>query len=143
MTIELFLILVAGAGIVAVFRIYTNLRKLRKDEYEDWDSRIIAQLRAQGSDPFRPYDVSFFFAVPSESTGLSLQQRLQAEGFAVDLKPVPESSEHPFSLHASKALRLSVPDMREYSKRFSALAKELGGRYDGWTAGSIAPDAKG
>jgi hypothetical protein len=31
-------------------------------------------------------------------------------------------------------MRLIVPDMQEVSRRLTALATELGGRYDGWAA---------
>lgn len=132
------LILAVVAGIAALARIYANVRKLRKAEASDWDSQMIARLRAQGSDPFQPYEVDFFFALPSEAACREVRQQLEAEGFEVDLKPVPESAEQPFSLHASKALRLSVPDMRDLTRRFGELASAKGGRYDGWAAGSIA-----
>jgi len=61
---------------------------------------------------------------------------LQAEEYVVDIKPVADSSQHPFSLHASKALRLAVPDMQEKSRRFQELAAAHRGRYDGWAAGA-------
>jgi hypothetical protein len=31
-------------------------------------------------------------------------------------------------------MRLIVPQMQEISRRLTALAEELGGRYDGWAA---------
>jgi hypothetical protein len=139
-SIELFLILVAAAGVVAIARIYTTVRKRWKEEAERWDDKVIERLRAAGSDPFKPHDVSFFFGLPSEAACRAVQGRLEAEGFQVDLKPVPAGSEQPFSLHAMKSLRLSVPDMRELSRRFDALAREHGGRYDGWTAGVVGRD---
>jgi Regulator of ribonuclease activity B len=39
-----------------------------------------------------------------------------------------------YSLHATKSMRLIVPDMQELSQRMTALAAEFNGRYDGWTA---------
>jgi len=45
-----------------------------------------------------------------------------------------EKTDLPFSLHASKSMRLIVPDMQALSTRLDALAGEFGGRYDGWTA---------
>jgi len=38
------------------------------------------------------------------------------------------------SLHASKTMRLIVPDVQDISRRLTALATELRGRYDGWAA---------
>ena len=57
--------------------------------------------------------------------------RLEPE-FTVDAKPMQE--ERGFSLHATKTMRLIVPEMQEISRRLTALAAELGGRYDGWAA---------
>ncbi len=45
-----------------------------------------------------------------------------------------EKTDLPYSLHASKSMRLIVPDMQALSTRLDALAAEFGGRYDGWTA---------
>jgi hypothetical protein len=44
---------------------------------------------------------------------------------------------HPFSLHAIKSMRLSVPGMHELTKRFGELAKANGGHYDGWSAAVV------
>ena len=56
--------------------------------------------------------------------------------FAVDVKAVPENQDYPFSVHARKSMRLSVPDMRELSRRFTEMVGREGGRYDGWAADS-------
>jgi hypothetical protein len=130
-------IVVVAAGVVVLARIVMNLRKLRQTRTDDWDAQLIARLRAQGSDPFQPHAVDFFFALPSAAACDVVRKQLEFDGFAVDTKPVPDSSEHPFSLHAAKDLRLSVPDMRALSARFGDLARVNGGRYDGWTAGVV------
>jgi hypothetical protein len=101
------LIILIAAGVAVLARIFASLRKLRND---------------------------FFFALPSEAACAQVQRALETEGFNVDAKAVPETADHPFSLHASKALRLSIPDMRELTQRFSELAGSAGGRYDGWAA---------
>lgn len=129
-----FALLVLAAGAFAVLRIYFSLRKLRNSREQDWDSRAIERLRKLGSDPFSPHDVDFFFALPDEAGGRTVAALLESEGFTVDLRPVPDSTTHPFSVHALKSMRLSASDMREMSKRFTALATANGGRYDGWTA---------
>ena len=130
-----FLLLVAALTLV---RIYFNIRKLRAAQpQDDWDARLIERLRLAGSDPFQPHDVDFFLALPSESATNVVAACLQGEGFRVDVRSVAGNAEHPFSLHANKSLRLSVPDMRQISRRHGALAGEHGGRYDGWTAGHV------
>lgn len=138
MSVDFFIILVAAAGVFALVRIYQRFRKLWQEQDSDWDTKVITKLRAQGTDVFKPHEVSFFLALPDEATGRRLEQRLTGEGFTVDLKSVPENPTHPYSLHAMKALRLSIPDMREHSRRFTEMANAVGGRYDGWTAGVVA-----
>ncbi|HUK01806.1 MAG TPA: ribonuclease E inhibitor RraB [Steroidobacteraceae bacterium] len=132
-----------AAGAVIVARLYVILRKSRAVPNSDWDAQMIERLRSQGSDPFQPHDVDFFFALPTEAACETVRKQLQFEGFAVDVKPVPDSSEQPFSLHATKPLRLSVPSMREFSRRFGELATAQGGRYDGWTAGVVQQHTPG
>jgi hypothetical protein len=128
----LIILIVAGFGILA--RIYFKVRNLRSGAQEDWDSRIIDRLRKAGSDPFKPHDVDFFFGLPSQDAAQVVNAQLEQEGFAVDLKAVPENTDFPYSLHARKTMRLAVPDMRELSRHFTELVHQHGGRYDGWTA---------
>jgi hypothetical protein len=129
------LLVVAAFGVIV--RIYIGIKKQAGPRIEDWDTKIITRMRAQGYDPFKAYYVDFFFAMPSETACQTVRASLEAEGFRVDVKPVPEGVDQPFSLHATKALRLSVPDMRETSRRFGELARLNGGRYDGWMPGAV------
>jgi len=121
-------------GLIAAWRIWQNLQKLRQRQNDSWDARLIDQLRKRGSDPFKPHDVDFFFALPNELACRAVHAQLETEGYAVDIKAVPESPDFVFSLHARKSMRLSVPDMQDISRRFSTLATANGGRYDGWAA---------
>jgi hypothetical protein len=105
---------------------------------KDWDERLIERLRKSGSDPFQPHDVDFFMAMPTEAAGRAVAVILEAEGYHVDVKPAPDNpGDHPFSLHARRSMRLSVPGMRELTKRFQAMAKAQGGHYDGWSAAVV------
>ena len=130
-------LLLAATLALIVLRIYFKLRMARKLRTESWDEQVIARLRSQGYAPFNDYQVDFFLALPSEAACHTVRASLEAEGFRVDVKPVPEGVDQPFSLHATKALRLSVPDMRETSRRFGELARLNGGRYDGWMPGAV------
>ncbi|HUN25000.1 MAG TPA: ribonuclease E inhibitor RraB [Steroidobacteraceae bacterium] len=130
------------AALALIARVVFKLRRIRASAGDDWDARQIAQLRARGSDPFKPHQVDFFFGLPSESACEGVRRALESEGFSVDARPLPESADQRFSLHASKPLRLSVPDMKELSQRFSELAQANGGRYDGWAA-AIVPQSHG
>jgi hypothetical protein len=133
-----FVWLLIAAGAFALYRIYASVRKLRDHGNDDWDAKLVEKLRLGGSDPFQPHDVDFFFALPDEESARALSARLVTEGYGVDVRPVPDNEDHPFSLHVTRQLRLSVPGMREISRNFAALAREHGGRYDGWAAGHVA-----
>lgn len=123
---------VAAAIIIA--RIYFKIKNIRSDKQESWDAKIIEQLRSKGYAPFNEYKVDFFLALPDEGACERVRSRLESDGFSVDAKPMTEKTDLPFSLHASKSMRLIVPDMQALSARMDALATEFGGRYDGWTA---------
>jgi hypothetical protein len=123
------------AGAVLLGRIYYGLRQMKQRTEKDWDAKLIERLRAAGTDPFQPHDVDFFMAMPSEAAGRTVAAILETEGYRADVKPAPDNpGDHPFSLHFTKSLRLSVPGMQELTARFQALAKEHGGHYDGWSA---------
>ena len=124
--------IVAAAIIIA--RIYFKLRKIQGTKQESWDAKIIEQLRSKGYAPFNEYKVDFFLALPDEAACQAVRSRLEPDGFSVDAKPMLEKTDLPFSLHASKSMRLIVPDMQDLSQRMTVLAAEFGGRYDGWAA---------
>ena len=130
------LIFVVIAGAFVVFKVYSTLKKGRAVHDTSWDDKLIAELRKRGQDPFQPHDVDFFFALPNEAASTAVNRSLEAEGFAVDVKAVPDDKEFPFSLHAGKNMRVHAPEMKEFSRRFTELAKANGGRYDGWSSGN-------
>jgi hypothetical protein len=121
-------------GLIAAWRIYQNLRELKKRQNDSWDARLIDQLRKRGSDPFRPYDVDFFFAFPQPEAAQQLATQLRSEGFDADVKDSPENGDLRYSMHAHKSMQLTVPDMQALSQRLTEAAVALGGRYDGWSA---------
>jgi Regulator of ribonuclease activity B len=125
-----------------VARLYFTVRKMRPAHSESWDEKMIERLRSQGYAPFNDYPVAFFLALPDEASCAAARARLEPEGFSVDVRPMKvelfgESATEgslPLSLHATKSMRLILLDMVEHSHRFTALAHELNGRYDGWAA---------
>lgn len=130
----LYIFLVLGAAL-AIGRIWFSVRKLRQQPNDDWDTRLIERLRRGGTDPFRPLDIDFFLALPSEPAARSVAQSLEAEGFRVDVRAVSESTDHPFSVHAIRSMQLNADGIRAVSARMREVAAAQGGRYDGWTAG--------
>jgi len=132
--VALYVVLLVGALGLVVLRIYLKLRAADKSRGESWDEQMIARLRSQGYAPFNDYTVDFFLALPDEAAVQAVRARLEPE-FAVDARLVASDSELAFSLHASKSMRLVVPDMQALSRRLTELATEQRGRYDGWAAG--------
>jgi len=124
-------------GLVAAWRIWQNLRKLQQRQNDSWDARLIDQLRKRGSDPFKPHDVDFFLAFPTQDAAERLANRLRNEGFDADVVDEPESGALRYSLHAHKSMQLTVPDMQDLSRRLTDAAKAHGGRYDGWSAKQV------
>jgi hypothetical protein len=129
------LALVLFAGGAIVFRAYTTMKKGREVHGGSWDEKLIAELRKRGQDPFQPHDVNFFFALPNEPACAAVNRQLEAEGFAVDIKAVPDNKEFPYSVSASKNMRIHAAEMKELSRRFNQLATANHGRYDGWGSG--------
>jgi 5-formyltetrahydrofolate cyclo-ligase len=127
-------ILLIAVAFGVLVRIYMKVRTLRNAPQEDWDSKTIERLRRQGSDPFKAHEVDFFFGLPNEEATRAVNAQLEAEGYAVDVKATPENTDYPYSLHARKSMRLSVPDMREIGRGFGELAQLHSGHYDGWAA---------
>jgi hypothetical protein len=128
-----FFVALLGALALTVLRIYFKLRAARKSRAETWDEQVIGRLRSQGYAPFNDYRVDFFLALPDEASCQGARARLEPE-FSVDVKPMQDDPELHFSLHATKTMRLIVPDMQALSRRLTALASEFKGRYDGWAA---------
>jgi hypothetical protein len=128
-----FLLFVALAGAAVVFKFIQSVRKGRAAHGQDFDSKLISQLRARGMDPFKDHEVDFFFALPDESGAAAVNKQLESQGFRVDVKAVADSSEYPFSVHGSKTMRVHVEAMRELTHQFRELAAANRGRYDGWS----------
>jgi hypothetical protein len=133
MAYAIIVFVIAAAIIVA--RVYFNMRRLKQaNSTESWDEKVIAGLRSRGYAPFNAYPVDFFLALPDEAAAQGVRSRLESEGFGVDVKPLENDPELNFSLHATKTMKLIVPDMQELGRRMTALATEHRGRYDGWAA---------
>lgn len=130
MLIDAVLIVMLG---VIVARIFFKWRAAQRRRVASWDEQIIERLRRRGYAPFTDYPVDFFLALPDESACQAVRGQLEPE-FRVDVKSMEGDSNLPFSLHATKTMRLILPEMHALSRRMTALATEHHGRYDGWAA---------
>ena len=125
------------AGLVAVARVYLTVRRMSGQRKHDWDERLVKNLRAQGGDMFRPYDVDFFFDLPDEPACEQLGALLRAREFTVDYRRMPADQSDRCTLHARKAIRVSVTEMQALTREFRELAVSHRGRYDGWAAAGM------
>ena len=124
-----------GALVLAILYVRVRGALLQgRRHHDDWDEMMIKRLRGQGYHPFNEYPVDYFLALRAEATCDRVRARLEAEGFSVDVKSIEGDSDLPYSLHASRTMRLIVPDIQALSQRMRALAEEFQGRYDGWAA---------
>jgi hypothetical protein len=126
-------LVLVGAGII-VWRLYIIGKRIyNARDVDDWDSKQVRELRARGKDPFQEHAVDFFMGLPDEPACTAVNQQLEREGYRVDVKAVPESVEFPYSLHATKKMRINVEEMQQASRHFAAMALANRGRYDGWS----------
>lgn len=132
MKLAYLLLLIGGAA--ALVRIWFSVKKYRDQPAHNWDAKLIESLRKQGSDPFQPHDVVFFFGFPGESEAQRVVERLVQDGYAAEYRHAPDQPELSYSVHAQRSVRLSVSDMQATSRKLNALASEFHGRYDGWAA---------
>ena len=138
---QIFAWLLVLAAVVAVLRVFVTIRKLRSQQDNDWDERLVKNLRAQGGDPFKPYEVDFFFDLPDQAACEAVARLLRTRDFAVDFRRVDPDRGDTFTLHGLKSMRVSVPDMQALTLELSALAVHHGGRYDGWAAAGVTRSA--
>jgi len=124
-------------GLIAAWRIWQNLQKLRQQQNDSWDARLIDQLRKRGSDPFKPHDLDFFLAFPKAEAAEELATQLRGEGFDAEIRDTPDNGELRYVLHLHKSMQLTVPDMQALSRRLTDAATARGGRYDGWSAKQV------
>jgi len=118
---------------LAAARIFLTMRRRKLERPVTFDAKIIRQLRDRGLDPFRAHELDFFFVLPNQAAAQSTAQKLEADGFTTDSRPLNDEEGERISLHARKSMRLIVDDMTALSTRLAAMARESGGRYDGWT----------
>ena len=134
---SLLTLLLVLAAAIAAFRVFIIVRNLRGAQQDDWDERLVKNLRAQGGDPFSPYEVDFFFDLPDAAACEQVATVLRGETYEVDFRQVEPDRGVSYTLHARKKIRVSVPDMQGLTRSLGALAAQHGGRYDGWVTAGI------
>ncbi|HET9864960.1 MAG TPA: ribonuclease E inhibitor RraB [Steroidobacteraceae bacterium] len=136
-SIEWLYVFAIFGGLVAGWRIWQNLQKLRQRQNDSWDARLIDQLRKRGSDPFKPHDVDFFLAFRASVAAEQVLLQFRGEGFDGELRDTPDNGDLRYVVHLHKSMQLTVPDMQELSRRLTDAATQREGRYDGWSAKQV------
>ena len=88
------------------------MRAAAANSSESWDEKAIARLRSRGYAPFNAYPVDFFLALPDEAA-CRASAPASSRGVQRGREAARERPRVHFSLHATKTMRLIVPDMQE------------------------------
>jgi hypothetical protein len=131
-----YLFLGAGA-FLALLRVFIVIRRQQQQSSDGWDAQLVRNFRAQGGQGFEPVNIDFFFGVPDEAHCATLAAALSADGCKVDYKLATSEGASGYSLHACKALRVSVDTMQDHSSRYRLLAGQHDATYDGWAAEGV------
>ncbi|MCI0337592.1 MAG: ribonuclease E inhibitor RraB [Acidobacteria bacterium] len=94
------------------------------------DQKVLDQLRAAGSDMSKLHEMEFYLYFPDPELANLVANRIKAEGFAVEVKKAPHRP-----AWMCYVTRRMVPDgvrIAIIGKRFTELAEEFDGEYDGW-----------
>lgn len=127
-TIAIGLVVVAAFSLLRIFSQWRGVA--RRSRRIDWDEHFIQGLRKAGVNTFEDHDVDFFFTMPGREACEQLAGALRPEGYDIDITHDAEGGR--YSLHASRRMRLIVPDMQALTARFTQLALDHGGQYDNW-----------
>lgn len=95
------------------------------------DARVIAQLKAAGSNLSRPHPMEFFLYFPSEAAAVRASQRIATRGFRTGVRPAADGGARWLVL-AGKDLVPLERTLLDIRREFSTIAAAEGGDYDGW-----------
>jgi regulator of ribonuclease activity B len=94
------------------------------------DQNVLNQLRAAGSDLSKPHDMEFYLRFPTQELANEVADEIEAEGFTVEVKRVAEDKG--WLCYVTKKMVPEGPKITVIGERFSTLAREYEGEYDGW-----------
>ena len=103
------------------------------------DRHTLDALVAEGADLALETDVQLFLLFPTEAHARSAQSVVQREGHVGDVL-APDEPDQSWVLAVHRMLVPSLENVRAARARYTSLATELGGTFDGWEAALRRPD---
>jgi Regulator of ribonuclease activity B len=97
------------------------------------DQKVLEQLREAGSDLSKPHDLEFFLYFANHEAATIAAERIitsGAGGFAAEVRQGPQGGA--WMCYVTRKMVPEGAKIALIGERFSALAQELGGEYDGW-----------
>jgi hypothetical protein len=97
------------------------------------DQIVLDQLREAGSDLSKPHDLEFFLYFANQEAATIAAERIitsGAGGFAAEVRRSPQGEA--WMCYVTRKMVPEGTKIALIGERFSALAQELGGEYDGW-----------
>ncbi|MCS6948013.1 MAG: ribonuclease E inhibitor RraB [Steroidobacteraceae bacterium] len=126
------------AAVIAVMRITMGVRRARQaHERGDFDELLIARLRREGTDPFKPHAVDFFLSFAAEPVAQTVLAELRQRGYEALMYATADAADFPHTVQVSRHLALTVDAIKAESDELKKLALARGGRYDGWAAARV------
>ena len=94
------------------------------------DALVLAHLGRAGSDLSKPHPVEFFVHAPSEEAARIVADQIRSSGFDAKVDRAAQGSG--WLCLASKSMVPELSTLEGIRSRFGAIAREVGGEYDGW-----------
>lgn len=105
------------------------------------DRRTLGALVDEGADLALETDVQLFLLFPTEGHARSAQSVVRREGHLGDVLASDEP-DAPWVLAVHRTMVPALENVRAARARYTSLAMELGGTFDGWEAAVRGPDVR-
>lgn len=101
---------------------------------EDLDEVVISQLAKAGSDLVKPHNIDFFLYFPNRELAEQAKSLIHRENpsYEIIVKDSVQKGIILCEIHAQ--LVPTIANLKDAGKKFTEIASNLGGQYDGWGA---------
>ena|SRR5688572_8268574 len=123
---------IAATAAIVVFGLWIAYRQIRPAVAfpDDLDGSVLNQLVQAGSDLSKTHQPEFFLYLPDKSAAEHVAGTLKADRFQAEVQRAASGDN--WLCLATKKMVLTHEGMTTLRKRFTALAAEHHGEYDGW-----------